>query len=133
MKKLLALLLAVLMIFAFVACSSEPDTSNKVEEYIETNKETIISSVKKGLGNADLACTHSIVADGNGFVVNINFNDMDNLTPEDKIAYQAGYNSLRTEFENMLATWRKGFPELGYVKFNMCEKDGDIIYTIDTY
>ena len=47
MKKILALLLAALMIFTFVACSSESDPSNKVEEYVETNEKSIISSVKK--------------------------------------------------------------------------------------
>ena len=133
MKKLLALLLAVLMIFTFVACSSESDPSNKVEEYVETNEKSIISSVKKGIAIADSDCTHSIVADGNGFTVNINLNGMDNLSQEDRIGYQAGYNSLQTVFDGMVAEWRKDLPDLGCVKFNICEKDGDIIATIDIY
>ena len=133
MKKILSLLLAALMLLTFAACSSEDDVSNKIEEYVNTNEDDIISSVKKGLSNETANCTYSITVDGNSFLVYIYLNDMNDLTEIDKVAYQAGYNSMQSVFDNMLANWRKDIPELVSVKFNICEVDGDLIAIIDSY
>lgn len=128
MKKLLALMLATMMIFTLVACSA--DSSAKIKEYVEANEDVLVSSVEQGFAQSGMTCNSSVEVEGNGFAINININELDEVDDAIKSQMQLTYDSMSSVFDAMLTEAQKELPELEYIKVNVCEKDGDVLATI---
>ena len=174
MKKLFAVMLAVLMIFAFAACGDDkeatgnlfgnqngmgtetpvtdtyteesniaipttpsttiPYTNNSsaVKDYVEANKYTILSSMEQSFATSSgMTCTSSIDVQGNGFIIKLNINELDNIDSATKAQMQSAYDSMSGTFSGMLDDMKKEIPELEYFKIQVCEVDGDLLATIN--
>ena len=156
MKKLIAMLLAMVMVLSLAACGGDKKDSgtklpqettepvetteateeptealSPVEAYVEENREALISSMNESFGaTSGMTCTSEVRAEGNGIVIDIRINEMDNLTDEEKAALQQIYDSMGATFGQMLTECRKDLPELEYITMNVCEADGDVAAVI---
>ena len=128
MKKILAVMLAVSMLFALCACNS----GSAVEKYVEENKSTIISAMETSFASTSgMSCTSDIEVIDNGFVVSININELDNVDNMVKLQMQSAYDSMSASFDSMLDEMQTEVPELAYFKIRICEVDGDLIAEIN--
>ncbi len=143
MKKLLAIMLAVLMLFALGACGDDSDKfgegektpvteeESAVAKYVEENKYTLISSMEESFAKSSgMTCTSSINTIGNGFVISININELDNVDSDTKLQMQSAYDSMSGTFDGMLIDLKKEIPEIEYFAIRVCEKDGDLLAEI---
>ena len=137
MKKMFALLLAIVMILSLVACGGEKAPAKdpaieKIEKYVEDNKSELLDSMEASFATSSgMTCTSSIKVEGRGFVIQININEMDNIDDETKALLQEIYNGMNSVFAESLKEMQKELPELEYYKVLVCEKDGDILATIE--
>jgi len=185
MKKLLALLLAVLMVFSLTACGKKKDkdsddetlfntqglknkddsesgkyaeysvdeeykddddddyyyqndstlpstsTSSSIEEYIEANKTQLLSTMESSFANSSgMTCRSDINVRGNGFVIDIYINELNNIDSSIKEQMQAAYDGMDSQFDSMLTALKMEVPGIEYFTINVRETDGDIIATI---
>ena len=186
MKKLFAIMLAVLMVLTFAACGDDdnnatgnnlfggagevvdtpttdvetpvvsdstiteepynsaiattPDTylsstttnSSAIQDYIDANKYTILSSMEQSFANSSgMTCSSSIEVIGNGFVIRLNINELNNIDSNTKAQMQTAYDSMSGTFSGMLDDLQTEVPELEYFTIHVCEADGDILATIN--
>ena len=125
MKKLLAILMVVLMVFSFAGCMFSKD--NAVKTYVEAHREELITSFEQGVASSGMECTSDIKVDGNGFILDVNFADLEDVPQETKDAMQSAYDSLESTFDEMLKELQGQIPEREYFTININEKDGDLI------
>ena len=125
MKKLTALLLAVLMVFTLVACGSEEDNA-KLVEYVEENGRAL----EESFSGSGLTCNAKVDVDGNGFVFTIKIDGIDGLTSEQKDLMQETYDGMGSVFDASLSMMQSELPELEELTIKVCEEDGDLIATI---
>ncbi len=133
MKKTLAILLAITMVFALVACTGNGKSAaaEKVATFVEENKDVLLSTMEESFATSSgMTCTSSIKAEDCGFVIHININDFEDVSDEIKVAMQGAYDALDETFEKALDEMQTELPELEYFKILVCEKDGDEIATI---
>ena len=129
MKKIVSLMLCALMVFAVVACSSS--ASAKIEEYVESNKSELLSEMEKSFATSSgMTCTSDISVEGNGFIIRININELDNVDSAIKDQMQDAYDTMDSTFDLALTEMQKEIPELEYYEVVVCEKDGDELATI---
>lgn len=129
MKKVLSLVLVVLMSLAFVSCGGSSD-ADAVAAYVDANRAEILSGFEEGFSASGMTCNSSIAAEGTGFVVNVNINELNNVDSATADLMQQSYDALDSTFEGMLEDMKKELPELTYFVFNICDADGDTIATI---
>lgn len=166
MKKLLALLLAILMMASLVACGSsdkddkddkkkedssynDKDKDNDEDEdedegkketgkqnasiksYINANKDELLESMEDSFATSSgLTCTSDIEVIGNGFVIYININELDDVDKATKDAMQDAYDALDSTFEGMLDSLKTELEEIEYFEIQVCDVDGDVLATI---
>lgn len=149
MKKILALLLAVLMIFSLTACSTlvglvndnRDNNSNHnntgtqknpaLVAYLEKGGDAILSSMESSFATSSgMTCTSSIEVVGDGFEIYININEMEDVPAETKETMQDLYDDMDATWDLALTSLQTEIPELEYVKVYVCEKDGDVMATI---
>lgn len=134
MKKLFALMLAVLMVFSMVACGSgsEKDSADSdVKKFVDKNGKVFLESMESSFATSSgMTCTSSIKAVGTGIEVSININELDNIPQETKDAMQAAYDSASSSLESSLELLQQEEPKISYLKIYVCEKDGDVLATI---
>lgn len=132
MKKLFALLLAVLMVFALVACASEKDSTDPdVKKFVEENSKEFLESMESSFATSSgMTCTSSIKAVGTGIEVSVNINELDNVPEETKKAMQEAYDAASSTLESSLELLQKEEPKITSLKIYVCEKDGDVLATI---
>ena len=168
MKKLLALLLAILMMASLVACGSsdkddkddkkkedssynDKDKDNDEDEdededegkketgkqnasiksYINANKDELLESMEDSFATSSgLTCTSDIEVIGNGFVIYININELDDVDKATKDAMQDAYDALDSTFEGMLDSLKTELEEIEYFEIKVCDVDGDVLATI---
>lgn len=129
MKKLLAILMVALMVFSFAGCMFSK--GNAVKAYVEANREELLASFEEGIAqSAGMECTSDITVEGNGFIIDVNLEDLDDLPQETKDAMQTTYDSLDGAFDGMLDDLKTEIPEIEYFTINVNEKDGDLIASI---
>ncbi len=134
MKKLLALLLAIVMVFTLVACTggveSDP-AAEKIAQYVADNETELLSTMEESFATSSgMTCTSSIEAVGKGFVINININELDEVGDEYRTAMQGAYDAFGDTFDSLLVEMQEELPELEYYEIRVCEVDGDLIATI---
>lgn len=137
MKKLIAATLVVLMVFTLVACggtstsNADQQATREIEEYIEKNRSTLISSMESSFASSSgMTCSSSIEVEGRGFIVSININELDDVDDSVKSQMQSIYDAMQGTFDGMLKDLQAEVPVLEYFKILVCEKDGDVIATI---
>jgi len=146
MKKLLALLLAVLMVFSLVACGKDKDKDEDndsgngvkaaektaVEEYVEKNESLLVSMLESSIAGSDsgVTCTSSVEAVGNGIIVSINIDQLDNVDSTVKAQMQANCDMMKDQLGNIVTQMRTELPELEYLEYRICEKDGDFLASV---
>ncbi|MBR6693931.1 MAG: hypothetical protein IKL62_03175 [Clostridia bacterium] len=149
MKKLLALILALVMCFALVACGSDDEektddddndivdiggnNNNAVAEWVEENEDDMLAAMEQSFaGSSGMTCTSSIKVSGNGFTINININELTNVTADQKKQLQDTYDSMDSQFETLLDNAQLELPELEYINYNVCDKYGNVLAVIRT-
>lgn len=139
MKKLLAMTLVFLMVFSLVACgSTNGDSGNagqkanpEIQNYIDQNKSTIISAMESSFASTSgMTCSSSIEVEGDGFIISININELDDVSSDIKSQLQTTYDAMQSTFDSYLEELQSEISALEYFTIKVCEKDGDVLATI---
>ena len=151
MKKALSLVLVLVMVLSLAACGSDSKKTTKndpiiettepiettapqlsaVEQWLEDNRAELLSTVEQNFaGSSGMTCTSDAKVEGNGIIINININELDNLGQAEKDMLQQTYDSMLPSFGFMLTGSREELPELEFITMNVCEVDGDLIASI---
>lgn len=128
MKKISAILLVLVMMLSLVACGN--DGADKVAAYVKDNGDAIVDSFIGGLTSSGMTCEADIKAVGCGIVLDAKINELEDVPDELKDQMQEMYDAMDSYFDAMLAAAQKELPELEYITFNICERDGDIVATL---
>lgn len=153
MKRIFALMFAVLMIASLTACGKEdgkntdgavatPDSAvvttpdfmanDKVQTYVEENGEALVASVEETIAaSSGMTCTSAIKAVENGFIIDININELSEVTDEQKLQLQQAFDSMNGEYEAALVTMQSELPELEYMTVNVRDKDGVLLAAVN--
>ncbi len=134
MKKVLALVLALVMILSLAACGSKKSTDGRnpaIVSFMEKSGDQVISAMESSFATSSgMTCTSDWEVEGDGLILSININELEDLSQDVKDQMQDAYDSLGDMFDGALETMQKDIPELDYCKVLVCEKDGDVIATI---
>lgn len=130
MKKVLSLVLVVLMCLTFASCGGSA-AEDAVAAYVAANGAELTASFEEGFSSSGMTCSSNIVAEGTGFVVNVNINELNDLDSATAELMQQSYDAMDSTFEGMLTDLQAELPEITYFVFNICEADGDVIAVIE--
>lgn len=135
MKKVLALILALVMCLALVACGDssekkETEGKSELEKYMEKNSDEFLDSIEEGFATSGMTCNSSYEVVGDGLVVSIRINELEDLPEETKQQMQEAYDASASEMEEALEMLQEEVPELEYMTIRICEKDGDLLAEI---
>ncbi len=159
MKKLLALILALAMMFAFAACGDdepeaapqdkpgidtttqepevkepevkEPEANPALTAFLDTNKDVFLSSMLDSFTQSSgTTCKGDVRAEGNAFVVDIRIDGWNDISDDIKTQLQQAYDTMGTSFDDSLKQMQASLPELESFIVNVCEEDGDIVAVI---
>lgn len=130
MKKIISLLLVAILCVALVACGGS-DQNPLIVSYVENNRDEMIAGFEEGfVTTSNMTCKTEIEVVGNGIVISININELNDLSSEQKAAMQAGYDMMDQQFGVLLLEMKQEIPGLEYFTFNFCEADGDLMATV---
>ena len=130
MKKLFAILLVAVMMLSLVACGSD-EPNPAIVKYMNENGAALIESMEQSFATSSgMTCTSSYEVIGNGFVINVNINELEDLPDETKELMQKTYDAMGGAFDALLPAMQTELPELEYFAININEKDGDLVATI---
>ena len=138
MKKILALLLAVVMVVGLVACGNKdedkksgdnaaPANNPKIEAFVKEQGQAFVDGVAQGFSGSGMTCKSSIEAKGEGVLVKIRIDGVDNISEEDKTAMQQNIDATGASLSSALATLKTAVPEIQFMELHLCEQDGDLL------
>lgn len=133
MKKLIAIVLVLVLALSLVACggSEKKDSakdSSKIQEYVDKNGADLLSAMEYSFAqSAGMTCTSKIKAVGTTIVIDMNINELDNLTKEQCAAAQSTYDAQSASMSSALEQMQTELPELTGMTINVRECDGDFI------
>lgn len=133
MKKVFALILALVLVLSLAACGekkeSGTDKSNeKIVAYMEENGDLLIESMESSFATSSgMTCRSSFEVVGNGIVITVCINELEDLDDETKEAIQEAYEEITPTLEPALEMLQEEVPELEYLTVRVCEKDGDLL------
>lgn len=135
MKKIIALVLALVLSLSLVACGggSEPAKVDnaKIATYVNANKADLLATMEESFATSSgMTCTSDIKVEGMGYVVTININELDEVDAATKELLQETYDSMDSLFEAALDEMQTELPELEYFEVLVCEVDGDLLATV---
>lgn len=105
--------------------------NEELEEWLDDNGDEFISAMEEAFASSSgLTCNSFAEVDGNGFVIDININELDNVDQETKDSMQQAYDSMNSSFETYLEQMQTEISSIEYFQINVCEKDGDILAVI---
>ncbi len=107
------------------------DNSLLLESYLKINKAQIIESMESGFTKSGLTCTSDIEVIGNGFVITIKINEIDNADEMLKASMQAAYDQVDAQFEQYLTSMQLALPVVEYIKIIICDKSGTELAVIN--
>ena len=132
MKKLLAILLALIICFSFAACRGKLE-NRRIHEYIEANKEDLLEGFEESFEKSSgMTCTTEIKVRGMGFEISINVNELSDIDAETRNQLQATYDSMDATFEMLLDQMQEELPELEYFEIVLRDKEDFVIAAIKT-
>lgn len=132
MKKTITLLLVLVLCVSLVACGGDSDKNPEIVKYVEDNRAELLSGMEQSFATSSgMTCTSDIEVIGNGFVISININEMDNIPDEQKEMMQGIYDAMGSSFDQMLEEMKKELSAIEYFTIKVCEKDGDVLATIN--
>lgn len=107
--------------------------AEKVADYVAANGDDILAAFDAGFSGSGLTTTSTIEAVGTGIVLKICINELDNLTDDQRTAMQSSFNQLSASLGSGFDGVQAEIPELTYIKFDICEKNGTTIidFTFD--
>ena len=116
-----------------VETPAEKTDAEKVADYVALKGTTIISMFESGFTSSGMSCTSTIEAVDTGIVLKICINDLVDIPEEQKTMLQNTFDQSAAALSGNFAPIQAEIPELTYVKFDFCEKDGDLLatFTID--
>lgn len=141
MKKILALLLAVVMVVGLVACGNKdedkksgetggnaaPANNPKIEAFVKEQGQAFVDGVAQGFSGSGMTCKSSIEAKGEGVLVKIRIDGVDNISEEDKTAMQQNIDATSASLSSALASLKTAVPEIQFMELHLCEQDGDLL------
>ena len=138
MKRILALLLAVVMVVGLVACGNKdedkktgdnaaPANNPKIEAFVKEQGQTFVDGVAQGFSSSGMTCKATIEAKGEGILVKICIDGVDNVPEENKTAMQENIESTATALSSSLAALKNEVPEIQFMELHLCEQDGDLL------
>ena len=137
MKKILALTLALIMLFAFAACGNSPE--DKVAKYVKENGDEIVASFDEGFAGSGMVYETEIKADGATIVLDVKISDfgmgfeLDDATLELlKPMLQTAADEMQPEFAEEFEDMKEELPELENFIVNLCDKEGDLLVSFET-
>ncbi len=135
MKRILSLVLVVVLCLSLVACGQGKKENNgqnaKVVAYVEEYGDVMLESMESSFATSSgMTCKSTIEVVGSGIVINININEMEDMSQDVKDAMQQAYDAMDSTFEGILKDLQKEVPEVTSLKIAVCEKDGDVLATI---
>ena len=132
MKKVMSVVLVLVMVLSLAACAAAPESAeSKVASYVEKYGSSLVSGLEEAFATSSgMTCESSVKAEGTGIIIDIKINELDNLTQEQKDLMQGAYDAMDSSFDVTLTTVQKEISEVTYMTINVCEKDGDVVATI---
>ncbi len=109
---------------------TEKTDAEKVADYVAANGNEIISAFESGFTSSGMTCTSTVEAVDTGIVLTICLNDLVDLTDDQKSAMQSTFDQLASSLGSGFGDVQNEIPELTYIKFDFCEKDGDLVATV---
>ena len=107
------------------------EEDSAVSAWVEENRETFLESMEASFATSSgMTCTSELEAVGNGVVVWININELDDLTDAQKESVQDTYDQMDATFVQILETLQLDEPAIESLTIHVCEGDGDLIATI---
>lgn len=102
-----------------------------VEEFVNTNKADLLSSMEDSFASSSgYTCTSDIRVEGNGFIISININELNDVDQATKDQLQTTYDGMGDTFTGLLTDLQTMVPSLEYYTIEVNEVDGDNLATI---
>lgn len=132
LKKVISLVVLFVMALCLTACSAPQQTpADKVASYVKNSGDALSDSFEQLFAaSSDMTCVSSVKAEGTGIVIDVKINELDNMTQEQKDLMQKTYDDMGDRFDGSLVSIQRQLPEMTYMTVHVCEKDGDVIATI---
>ncbi len=116
---------------AYITVDGVGGPNESVYAYVEENYEEMISSTEESFATSSgKTCETYVDVVGNGIVLTMYINELDDLTDAQKQTYQASFDSLNASYAGLMDAMRQELPELAFYTLNVCEADGDVIAAI---
>jgi len=106
-------------------------TQTDAQKFVDEQGEAFLSELESGfVATAGTGCSSSIVANGNGVLITIKINGVNNVTAEEKATMQSAYDASSATFSAALSSLRTEYPGISSLTINVCEEDGDLLAVI---
>lgn len=123
MKKLVAILLAVVLVLGLVACSKEA----KVEKFVKEYGQEFSDGVAQGFSSSGMSCNATMEAKGEGVVVKICVDQFDDIDASTKALAQSSLNNTVSSLQPSLKAIQEKESAVQFMEVHLCEADGDLI------
>lgn len=133
MKKTITLLLVLVLCVSLVACGGDSgsDKNPEIVKYVDAHRSELLTSMEQSFATSSgMTCNSDIEVIGDGFVITIKINEMDDVPDEQKEMMQDIYDAMDSSFDMMLEEMKKELSAIEYFTIKVCEKDGDVLATI---
>lgn len=132
MKKTITLLLVLVLCVSLVACGGDSDKNPEIVKYVDAHRSELLTSMEQSFATSSgMTCSSDIEVIGNGFVITIKINEMNDIPDEQKEMMQDIYDAMDSSFDMMLEEMKKELSSIEYFTIKVCEKDGDVLATIN--
>ncbi len=125
-KVILVVAFAVLLISLSLLNGMNMDRA--VKEYVENNKEKIVSIFENNVGVTGLES--EIQVQGRGFIITFKDDTAQEISESEKTQIQEMFNTYQSYFEDMLLDMKKDIKELEKYEFRVTDAKGNIYLTI---
>ena len=99
----------------------------KIQAFVNEQGQAFVDGVAQGFAGSGMTCKASIEAKGNGVVVVISINELENVSQADKDAMQANMPTVEASLKTALATLTAVVPEIKFMQLHICDKNGDVL------
>ena len=109
----------------------EPTESSSVLAYVEDYADVLLSAMESSFATTSgMTCTSGLEVIGNGIVITICINELEDVDAATKAMMQAAYDEAADAMDPYMDELRAEVPELEYMEIVVCEADGDELATL---